>query len=100
MDRLAIDQPGPALEIRFYEIDAAKSDAFLDFFRGQVKPWLIDHGVKRADAWLVERDGGVQFVLVSPGSPPWDTLTGTDQFLKGSHPLRIQPLPDLAISSP
>lgn len=98
MDTLTINRPTQELEIRLYEIDMAQRDAFLSFFQTKIKPWLIGKGVTRADVWLVERDDGLQFIFASTAGPPWDTFPEMEVFLKGKHPLRIQPLPDLAIS--
>ena|SRR5215471_12866360 len=98
MDALTIYRPTTDLEIRLYEIDMAQRDAFLTFFRTKITPWLVEKGVKRADVWLAERDDGLQFIFASPAGPPWDTFPEIAGFLKGTHPLRIEPLPDLSIS--
>ena len=87
---------GP-FEIRFYAIKPNKREAFLDFYRVKLLPWLRSERIDNANLSLIETitDTGtnrlqVIFAASPVDSPPWDTISelqGFEDFLLETKPV-------------
>lgn len=88
------------VELLIYELDPGLRDEFLaEFYPKVIIPWLKKYSVTQSDVWTVERDSGLQLIVVSsPDPPPWEDIEGLRYFLNGSHPLRIKSHPYLNIT--
>lgn len=89
---------GP-FEIRFYAIKPNKREAFLDFYRVTLLPWLRDERIDKANLSLIETITGtgtnrlqVVFAASPPTSPPWDTIShlkDLEDFLLETKPVLV-----------
>ncbi len=87
---------GP-FEIRFYAIKPDKREAFLDFYRVKLLPWLRRERIDNANLSLIETITGtgtnrlqVIFAASPLDSPPWDTISelkGFEDFLLETKPV-------------
>jgi len=99
-EQLAFAPEPSDLRLYVFQSNPARRDAYFQYYKERIIPWLKAKGVTDAKVWTVERNDIFIFAIAcSPVDPPWDDsgIPELVQYLDVMSDLRFTCRTDLGI---